>query len=278
MMYRSSFLKVVSVTFFAGIWALGAPAYAAEVLKLEHSVYLGGLYMGSIKTEIEQDGTSYVVRAKALTNQKLKWVLSWRAEAVSQGRIKDMQVLPVKHMNTSRWKKKKERGADIKYTPAGEVSYSVIGKKERSLDRFTPLDPETLNNSIDPMSMILAAMVRFEKNKVCSGTYPVFDGRRRYDVTLSDGGTKMLEKSTYSAFKGQAIGCKFKVTEKGGFERERNYEITDPSDLVVWVASLVPGGPTVPVRMKISTGFGAIMLHLEKYSQGQTRFASKSAQ
>ncbi len=256
-------------------WATTANA---EKLKLTHTVYLGGLYLGSIETDIEQTDQSYLIRTSALTNKRMSWMLKWTAQAMSQGHSAGgRQLKPDLHSSISYWRDK-ETGVDMRFDEAGRVDYDLIGKPRDNKSKYTPLDPKSLKGSLDPLSMVLSAVVQFEQTGTCSGTYPVFDGRRRYDVALSDAGVRRFKSSGYSVFAGEAKGCQFEVIEKGGFQRVKSYEIEDPSELVVWVAAPAPGVRPVPVRMQLKTPFGFAELHLDQYHFGDTRLASRNSQ
>ena len=251
-------------------------AVANEPLKLKHTVYLGGLFMGGIFTEIEQKEGRYLIRTDVLSNKSMNWMFKWTAKGVSQGGYDRQKFSPNLHSHVSQWRDKK-RGADMEFDAKGDIDVSLVGKEYTDLKKYTPVDPATLKGSLDPLSMILAAMVHFEAYGKCEATYPVFDGRRRYDVKLTDGGTRQFSKSAYSVFAGTARGCRFDVVEKGGFQRVKSYEIEDPSDLVVWVAAPVSGGRPVPVRMEVKSPFGVMELHLDKYGFGDLKLASKNS-
>lgn len=251
-------------------------AAASEPLKLRHTVYLGGLYMGSVSTEIDQKSGNYLIRTDVKSNKSMSWMFTWAAKGVSQGNYDSLKFAPSLHSHISQWRDKK-RGADMAYNAKGEVDVSLVGKAYTDVKKYTPVDPASLRGSLDPLSMILAAMVQFESKGKCDAKYPVFDGRRRYDVTLSDGGTRRFSKSAYSVFAGTAHGCRFDVAEKGGFQRVKSYEIEDPSDLVVWVAAPVSGARPVPVRMEVKSPFGVMELHLDKYGYGDLALASKNS-
>ncbi|OUR79187.1 hypothetical protein A9Q83_04950 [Alphaproteobacteria bacterium 46_93_T64] len=274
---RKALIPLLSIGMLSLSQLLATTAFSMDNLQMKHSVYLGGFFMGSLTTEMEQSATTYTVRSTVETNKTLRWLVSWTAKGATTGKLSGTQVQPVQHTHVSQWKDK-GRGADIKYTPTGHVTYSTSGKKSNNPNKYTELDPASVHKSLDPMSMILAATLEFEKTGVCGGTYPIFDGRRRFDILLSDGGYRTFKKSDYSVFKGKASGCKFEVVEKGGFKKNKEYELKDSSDLVVWVASPTSGGRVVPVRMEVNTGFGYFELHLERYQYGAVKLASKNAQ
>ncbi len=249
---------------------------SAGTLKLEHSVYLGGLYMGGVRTAIEEKGGSYEMFSKATTNKSLDWMFKWVAEAQSTGKFNGTSITPSSHYHQSAWNDKK-RGATLNYKSDGTVKADLVGKKYTDLKKYTPVEPETTKNSLDPMSMILAAFKKVQSGQGCTGTYPVYDGRRRYDVLLQDAGKKIFKKSRYSVFAGEASGCRIEMKQIGGFKRKPDYQLPEGSELVIWSASPVEDGTAVPVRMQVLTDLGTMELHLERYSDGTVSLASKTA-
>ncbi|WP_169568352.1 DUF3108 domain-containing protein [Sneathiella limimaris] len=249
---------------------------AANTLELTHTVYLGGLYMGSFNTEVEQDKNRYLIQTDAATNKSMSWMFSWIAKGASQGTFEELKFKPEMHTHYSKWRDK-ERGADLTYTNSGDVKVDLVGKPYSDMNKYTPVKSGSISGSMDPLTMVLAALNRFEKNGSCSGSYPVYDGRRRYDVLLRDAGVRSFKKSNYSVFRGEARGCAFEVVEKGGFRKEKSYELEDPSDLVVWVASPTNDTRPVPVRMQVKTQLGMLELHLDQYRMGDTRLASQNS-
>ncbi len=251
-------------------------AVAGEKLELTHTVYLGGLYLGNVKTDIVQADNKYQIESKAQTNGTWKWLFSWIAEGRSSGVIKNAKILPQSHGHKSAWNDKK-RGAVIEYSPSGQVDFKLVGKGNDNLKKYTPLDLSSIHMSLDPMSLVLAASEQMQEDGQCSGEYSVFDGRRRYDILLSSVSDQLFGSSDYSVFEGKAYGCKIKVVKKGGFRRESNYDFPADKDLVLWAGTPIDGGMIVPVRMHVETEFGAMEMHLARYSQGDTRLASKNA-
>jgi len=270
-------LIVIGASIVTAVQICAVNVSAMDNLRMTHSVYLGGLFMGGVDTEIEQSPSNYAITTTAKTNENMSWMFSWVAKGATMGDITGIKVKPVQHSHLSSWKGK-DRGVDIKYSAGGIVSYTVTGKKSNNPNKYTKLDPSAVHNSLDPMSMILAATLAFEKNNICEGSYPVFDGRRRYDVLLTDGGYRTFKKSNYSVFEGKAAGCKLDILEKGGFKKNKDYELDKDTDVIIWVAAPVPGGRIVPVRMQVKTGFGSLELHLERYQYGAVKLASKNAQ
>lgn len=274
MTIRNLLRMIVGVTAFAaGLLPAGA-VVSEEKLKLTHTVYMGGLYVGDVKTDIVQTDDSYSIETKAQSSDTFKWLFSWVAEGQSRGLIDGNRFSPKAHIHQSAWNKKK-RGAFIEYSPTGEVTFEIVGKPNANLKKYTPLDLKSIHSSYDPMTVLLATATRLQNGEECVGNYPVFDGRRRYDIVLSEVGEKLFAPSEYSVFQGSAKGCKIKVDKKGGFNRNSAYDVTEARDLVLWTAAPAEGTRVVPVRMQVETEFGAIEVHLANYSQGKVKLASK---
>ncbi|WP_169542843.1 DUF3108 domain-containing protein [Sneathiella aquimaris] len=249
---------------------------ANEPLRLKHSVYLGGLYLGSVKTDVREAGNTYAIMSEARSNSSLTWMFEWIANATSSGTVFKNKVVPDYHFHQSAWNDKK-RGATLTFDADGDVKAELVGKKNTNLQKYTPLPKDGLRNSVDPMSMILSAVLSYETDNRCDGYYPVFDGRRRYDVKLTDAGEKVFKPSKYSVFSGKASGCRINIIEKGGFKRDADYKLDEDEELIVWVAKPVEDGRPVPVRMQVQTDLGSMEMHLEKYTDGRVQLASKSA-
>jgi len=247
---------------------------SAENLTLTHSVYLGGMYMGSFETEVTQSNDGYKIASTANSNSSLDWFFSWKAKAVSEGRRDGATLRPVKHYYTSRWKDE-TRGAEISFAPGAVPEYTVTGKTSSNPNKYTPIHKEALRGAMDPLSTVIAASMKMERDGTCNSQYPVFDGRRHLTVKLNDIDPKQFKKSNYNVFSGEAKGCRITYEELGGFKKGKGYELED--DLDIYFASPVPGGRVVPVRMHVDTQLGGFELHLEKYKYQDVQLASRNA-
>ena len=247
---------------------------SAENLTLTHSVYLGGMYMGSFETEVIQSNEGYQIASTANSNSSLDWFFSWKAKAVSEGKLDGATLRPAKHSYTSKWKDE-TRSAEINFVPGEVPEYSVTGKRSNNPNKYTPIHKEALRGALDPLTTVIAASMKMERDGTCNSQYPVFDGRRHLSLTLSDIEPKLFKKSNYNVFSGEAKGCRITYEELGGFKKGKGYELED--DLDIYLASPVPGGRVVPVRMHVDTQLGGFELHLEKYKDQDVQLASRNA-
>ena len=140
------------------------------------------------------------------------------------------------------------------------------------------LDPATLDNTIDPITAFIAMSRRLDAGESCDASFEVFDGRRRYDVTLTNHGPKMIEPSDYSVFTGEAIGCHLEFEKIGGFWQGENKYSETARNRVIWVARPIENGPPVPVQLTIETGFGSVLAHLTGFASAAKNWLSKKTE
>lgn len=248
---------------------------AASLTKLHHSVYLGGLYLGGVTTKIREEDGSYRIETSADSNDTFSWMFEWIAKAESEGAVKNGIVAPAQHSHESKWNKK-TRTANINFQPDGKVFFHTTGKPYDNPKKYVLLDPDTVHDSLDPMSAMLQVSSWLSEGRGCQGKVPVFDGRRRYDIRFSETPMKMISKSDYSVFRGLAQGCKIEVDKIGGFKRELSDFEKRQQEIVIWVAQPLEGGPFVPVNVTVNTGLGALVMHLDLVKRGAVQLVSKN--
>jgi Protein of unknown function (DUF3108) len=280
-MFKSNSTCISGTKLLCGtVVALSVFTFSAEatekITELRHSVYVGGLFLGSINTEIAEENHNYRIESIANTSKTFDWAFKWIAKGKTVGLIDSEKVSPFLHRHESVWNKN-VRSATMNYDQSGVVTVETTGKLSSDPNKYTPIDPASLTNSIDPMSAILLVSNRLESGQGCNADVPVFDGRRRYDVKLTEKDSKLFKPSRYSVFAGEAIGCKIDIVKKGGFKKgPDNYDRMN-QEIVVWAAAPVAGARIVPVRMQVKTDFGSAELHLEQYHEGPIRLVSKNS-
>jgi hypothetical protein len=254
-------------------------AAAEDETDLHYSVYLGGLYLGSIEAEVRQGQSNYSIESAARTNAAFKWMLNWFATGETEGLISLDKFLPRQHLHKSTWNKN-VRTVFLDYAKTGEVKVQKTTTRVDPPNKYTPIDPESLANTIDPMTAFLTMSNRLEKGMGCNIQMPVFDGHRRYDVVLTDTPPRYFKPSRYSVFEGQAIGCKIDIVRKGGFPADQDYENnpTANQDIILYSGAPVENGNVVPVRMRMSTQFGMMEIHLDRYREGPVKLVSRISQ
>jgi len=255
--------------FAATLGLFGTPAVAGETLELDYEIYFGGMHLVSAQARLEMDGDSvYSVVGEARTRGWVNWLYGFKSESTTVGVLDGANAKPTRHEQVAAWDDG-ERSIKLTYEDDGKVVFDVTEQRdEDDDDRFTPLDPATLDNTIDPVTAFVAMSRRLEAGDTCDATFEVFDGKRRYDVTLTDQEPKVIEPSDFSVFSGETIGCHLEYERIGGFWIGENKYSETARNRVIWVARPIENGPPVPVQMTIETGFGSLVTHLTRVRVG----------
>lgn len=235
-------------------------------LRLEYEGYFGGLHIGSARAVLERRGGAYRVSAEARARGLLEWFSQWRGRAESRGRLVDapgaragVEPKPDLHRNRGEWRGD-PRWSILTYDADGRVSAQDGSPPDPN--ELTPIPDGSTRDTIDPISAIVAMAEAMQDGGLCEATLQLFDGRRRFDLTVTDGGVRDFAPNDYSIFQGEARGCALEIERIGGFRIERSKYAETARDRTVWVGRPIPGGPAVPVRLEVETAYGTAVVHL----------------
>ena len=201
----------------------------------------------------------------AETQGFLNWLHPWKGNTASRGRLEAGTVLPQLHENWSS-ADEGERLSRLTYDAEGFLVDSLV-EPAQDWDERHPLPDDPGKGTIDPLSVLSGLSLVLQENGRCEGEFSVFDGRKRYDLVVSDAGTTELEQTSYSIYAGPARGCQVDYKMLGGHRIARNKYAETSRRRIVWVAQPSESAPLVPVRLEIETAFGNVMGHLTGFSE-----------
>lgn len=269
-MYKTS-LRNGFVALFA-FSAAAAPAFAeapqsavseiqATVMDLKYEVYAGGMLGLTVDMEIALSETHYRSDFEAEIDGPYDWFMDFKLRSKVEGLRDDSAVRPAHFITESFKKKKLKRRVEITYLEGGGLETSV----EPTPDEDDRDDiPERLRiGTFDPLSAVLMLTQAVALQGNCEAVVPVFDGRRRFDLTAEDLGPAQIDANRYQVYDGKARHCLVKFERVTGFKKgEMGVESSYPDNISVFLASVEPGLPPVPVRMEMDHEYGALRAHL----------------
>lgn len=257
------------------------PAAIAPDLRVDltYEVYFGGAHVAGLAVDIGLQPDTYVMKMRAKTVGFVGRLFPWSMKAYSRGRVAAYDVTPKEAGHHNQWRGK-DRWIELQYTGADVVVSSAQPKPAQDGRHAVP--DGMRRDTIDLASAILRVALSMEQGAKCSGSLPIFDGRRRYDMIISHKETARLKASRYSAFAGRADSCSVKMRRIGGFKRQEEEYIDDRGEdseyednlakarrwrnsdrsASVWMGRLFTDTPPVPVRLELDTPFGALKAHL----------------
>jgi hypothetical protein len=255
---------------FAAAMAAGSGTASAEPFSVKYDVYFGGLHVLNAQANWEQGAAAYSIAAQAETQGFVGWLHPWQGNTSSQGRIDDGKVVPARHENRGSADDDEADGArlvHLTYDAAGNLADSLV-QPEQDWEERHPLPANAGAGTLDPLSVIAGLSQLLQKTGRCEGSFAVFDGRKRYNLMVSDAGETQLDASNYSIYAGPARGCRLDYEMLGGHRIERSKYAETARERIVWVARPAEDAPLVPVRLEIETAYGTLMGHLTGFAQG----------
>ena len=258
-----------------------SPARAAEVasarmVDLTYDVYLGGLHIFTFDVDMTLQPDRYRVTAEGGTQGMIGWLYGWQTKAAAEGLDRNGRIEPQRYDVESNWQGT-ARTVQLGFAEAGRYDLRQTPPPEPDSDIEGELPESLPEGTVDPLSLAIAASRALEQNGRCDQTVPVFDGRRRYDLTLTHIDAATLPPSEYSVYHGPAVRCSFSMKRISGFRKSwktRRQVDADASAPTIWIAPIREDLPPVPVRYDGAIALGNIVIHLTK---AQVRTGSDEA-
>lgn len=238
-------------------------------LSLKYNVYAGGFEALNASLVMDLDKHAYDMKLQASTEGFIGSLFPWQASYDTSGHADKGKLIPSVYTERSTWRGA-EKVTEMDYGPNGKVLKATTqdGKKT-TVDR--DVNQMLSANTLDILTGTLVMLQTAKNTNKCQGSFPMFDGKRRFNVVLKDDGTEMLQASRYSTFSGEALRCTLEVQPVAGFEPKdqkrgwmavQNHTEARHKLPTIWLAKLDDSEQVVPVRMEIASEYGSVVAHL----------------
>ena len=243
-----------------------AEAEATRTLDLTYDVYLGGLHIFTFDVDMTLQPDRYRVAAEGATQGMVGWLYEWQTKSAAEGVARNGRIEPQRYVMDSNWQSN-QRTVNLGFAEDGRYELEQMPPPEPDPDIEGELPQSLPEGTVDPLSLAIAASRTLQENGRCDQTLPVFDGRRRYDLTLRHIDQATLPPNEYSVYQGPAVRCSFSMKRISGFRK--SWQTTRQVDAkasapTIWVAAIRPDLPPVPVRYDGAIALGNIVIHLTK--------------
>jgi len=258
-----------------------APAHAADsasarTIDLTYEVYLGGLHIFTLDVDMALQRDRYRLSASGQTQGMVGWMYGWDVKLAAEGADRSGRTEPLRYDTDSQWQGNR-RKVHLRFSEDGRYELERTPPPEPDPDIEGGLPERLPEGTVDPLSLAVAASRSLMANGRCDQTLPVFDGQRRYDLTLGQIDEATLPASEYSIYHGAAMRCSVSMKRISGFRKswksKRQWDAPSSAPMV-WVARIQPDLPPVPVRYDGAIVLGNIVIHLTK---AEVRTASGEA-
>jgi hypothetical protein len=258
-----------------------APAHAAEVpaariVDLTYDVYLGGLHIFTFDVDMTLQPDRYRVTAEGATQGMVGWLYEWQTKLAAEGLDRNGRIEPQRYVADSEWQGNR-RMTHLSFAEGGRYDLQRTPPPKPDPDIEGSLPEMLPDSAVDPLSLAVAASRALHQNGRCDQTLPVFDGQRRYDLTLKHIDEATLPPNEYSVYQGPAVRCSFSMKRISGFRKSwktKRQVDADASPPTIWIAPIRQDLPPLPVRYDGAIALGNIVIHLTK---AQVRTGSDEA-
>lgn len=238
--------------------ALAAPGRAgAEPLDVRYEAFAAGFPVARFDFRLKEADGSYAVDGQIRTEGLLRLFYRVNLHAASEGvLLAAAAVVPRSHQQVMD-AGGKDREAHLEYPGDGRVLAQLVPPEDPGRPRPTP---QQILDTIDPLSAILAIGSRAARAGSCDGRFAVFDGRRRYDVVLTDEGSERIAAPAV-AFDGMARRCRVAAVKIAGFSNDLDYS-PQTTMARAWLASPRAGAPALPLRVDFDSSWGFVEVRM----------------
>ena len=256
-MYKAT--KILVVFVFTLIFAKSSLADLSAIknLKLAYDVFIGDMLAGSADIYANADSKHYVVESRARSHGIFDFLTEFRAQNKVVGYLSSQGLRPEYYNVRGSWAGQR-RTVEINYESLHHLSYKTVPTAAE--DNRDPVPEHVLLGTMDPMTAIFVTIYGISGATLCDNVLNIFDGRRRYDVHLSEVAGSETEGPMYT---GSARVCRARQTMLAGTSRRIWLpQFVRPKWTDFWIANVRQDLPPLPVRIKADLGLAHLVAHL----------------
>lgn len=247
----------------ADAWAAGGnssePATGGASLTLAMTLYAGGLSLGKVDMDAKFAGDKYHVVSNLETSGVVNVFWQSQIQATSSGRL-DKKVMQVGSYD-SFYTGHKANHQEVALTYENGDPVRLYANPSYPLTGYE-VKPEEKKGTFDPLSAMIyiASGVGAEPGNPCAVKAPVYDGRRRYTVSIAK--VKPIDiKMDNGLYKGPALLCQIDYKQISGYKPRVLHDANFPL-INAWIGmfpSAVAGRSfAVPLRVWANTQYGVV--------------------
>lgn len=230
------------------------PAWSQERVSGRYEILIGGLQVGiaGFEGRISQD--SYQASVSLRLSGVSRVIASGRGSAMASGRIAGARAVPASYtltLNTT------QQNDAIRMAMSGGAIRSHSAEPARpAMPDEVPVTAAHKQGVLDPLSagfFFMPGSGSTVSPEACARTFPVFDGRQRYDLSFSFARTETLKVAGYD---GPAVVCNARYRAIAGHRPAVTAPMEANRDMQIWLAPVAGTRALVPARISIRTPVG----------------------
>ena len=263
----------------AGLLALAATSFcvpaavarprasaSASTVTVDYDIALAGLTIGTAQVAGAFEGSGYRVDVSARLTGLVGVVTGGMGSARAAGSVASAPQPSTFAIAT----KTSNSGIAVRMALArGNVTQAEITPPLVDLGDRVPITAANKRGVIDPASaLVMPVQGRGDLMDPanCNRTLPIFDGATRFDVSLSYGETRSVEKAGYS---GPVLVCNARYTPIAGHRPDRPGVkfMEDNREMSVWLAPVEGTRVLLPIRIAVRTTVGSNIIEATRWTR-----------
>jgi len=242
------------------------PVRAQGKLEARYAASVGGIPLGKGAWVIEIGESQYTAAASGRVTGVLRAVTSGEGSSAVRGLMNGGHPVP---QNYAVHVTSDDKTDEVRMTfNSGTVKELVAEPPFAPTPDRVPVTEVHRKGVIDPMSaglMPVGGTGDVLVPEACQRTLPIFDGRQRFDLTLT---FKRLDKvSADKGYQGPVVVCQVTYQPLAG-HRPSRYAIKylmEQRDMEIWLAPILGTRIVVPYRIQVPTLLGAAVLEATQF-------------
>ena len=241
----------------AVVFALSSPSFAFDGQTLHYEIDWGPVTLADATVQLLDSGDVRSVNADIASRGVGAWFSDFQSTLEILRTGDGVQVL-----NGDSTRGDTLSNITVLWQPADpKPTVDFYRSKPRDYE-LTPVPEESIANTIDPFTPVFEIGRKLDKTGHCEGSYRIFDGVRRYDLEIKDGGPVTLETEALGNFSGQAYRCDIALRRIGGFSTKKGLFRFGESEITRTLYLGKVRGHWLPVRFEISAPLGTAVARL----------------
>ena len=241
-------------------------AQAQGKLEARYSVTLAGVSFGQGTWTIDVHDDQYTAAVSGSTVGLMRIFTSGQGSSAVLGTVSNGQLLVNSYASSIQTDKKYDEVRML--LNSGAVKETIADPPSTPIPERIPVTDAHRKGVTDPMT---AAIMRVPGTgdtftpEACKSKVGVFDGRMRYDLSLS---FKRLDKvKSEKGYQGTVVVCAVYFTPVAGHVPDRPVikYLTDLRDAEIWLAPIAGTRLMVPYRASVPTPFGTGVLQATQF-------------
>lgn len=240
--------------------AFGAAAAEPGHLKLQYAGYLvdSPILDARVDVALGPDGGPYQMSLSTSLVGMLGDMVPFHLKAASQGRDGKAGPRPSSYQSEMSIYDNRQ-SILLSYAADGSVTLSDDPPTEEGQ---AAVARGLLANTVDPLAAALGIILRVTDQGSCAGTFRIFDGARRYDLSLSPAPEGVVMGRLPAAPKVKATACDAAVDLVAGFPQYAIDAGMYPKTARFWLGRGVAGPSPVLLRIEAESGLGKMRVDL----------------